>query len=520
MWDAATGQPIGRPADVPNGWPALALARDGRKEVIVVTVAESSVWDREGPRVGYARTALLDPKTGKLIGRPRQIHDGGVHSAMAMTYEPARDLVLCAGQADDLTFRIWDARTGRAIGPPPSAPGAPRAFTRIAGRLILVSSYGSETRFRDVFTGEEVRHPVTHDYTPQVLTVGRVGDRDVIVCGCQDYLEVIDWDAEDHPFGHTDSVVSLARGTVGHRDVILSAAACDDDTVLAWDASTGQPVGPGLKPHHVSIDALAAGRAGDREVVITADQNSSPTAGQIRVWDLMSGVPIGDPIPGGDVTALAMGRVGDRDLIVSAASDGVVTWDAVTREAVHRLSFIKPDHPRALALSLVPNGPDLTVLCAAALDSEVIVHAWHAATGQLANATGIRVIVSRPTLAFAWLMYRLCIVFVDERDQNLHIRDASDGYGSVIGPAFAHPASKIYALAGGHVAGRDVVVTGGSDGTVTIWNPETGEPFGEPLAGHEGPVLAVTLNGDYIVSGGTDRRVICWTALPPPRHDG
>ena len=89
----------------------------------------------------------------------------------------------------------------------------------------------------------------------------------------------------------------------------------------------------------------------------------------------------------------------------------------------------------------------------------------------------------------------------------------------MVGPALTHPPAEIHALAAGRAAGRDVVVTGGSDGTVTIWDAVTGEPFGEPLTAHEGPVRAVALahvNGtDYIISGGNDRRVICWTASPP-----
>ena len=521
IWDAVTGQPAGPPVPVPAGWySALALARDGRRDVIAVAVAQPSIYDpgTQGTQAGYAMTALLDPSKAKLIGRPRQID--GLQSTMAMTYEPARDLVLCAGDTTDRKIRIWDARTGQPVGRPLDAPGAKAlAFGRVGDRLILVSSHSNEaTRFWDVLTGEQVRAPVTHDQSPQVLAVGRAGDRDVIVCGCEGYLEVMDWDAEDHPYGHTDSVLSLASGMVGDRDVIVSAAAIDDHAVWVWDATTGQPAGPGLPVRGVSVEAIAAGHAGDRDVVVTAELDHSGPSGQIRVWDPVSGAPIGDPIPcGSDVAALTMSRVGDRDLIVAAAGDGVATWDAVTGEAVTRLPFVKPDRPRALALALAPGEPGLQVLCATALDSEVIVHAWDTATWQLVSAIGIPVVVSRPALAFAWLLERLWLVFVDQRDQNLHIRDAAAG--SVVGPAFTPPAAGIHALAAGRAAGRDVVVTGGSDGTVTIVDAASGVPIGEPLAGHQGPVWAVALTRvhgrDCVVSGGNDRKVICWTVSTP-----
>ncbi len=525
IWDAVTGQPVAPPVPIPAGWrSALALARDGRRDVIAVAVGQPSIADAAAltSQAGHATTALLDPGKGKLIGRPRQIDSTGLQSAMAMTYEPGRDLALCAGETNDRKIKIWDARTGRAIGRPLDAPGAKAlAFGRVADRLVLVSShYNEATRFWDVLTGEQVRAPVTHDQSPQVLAVGRAGDRDVIVCGCRDYLEVVDWDAEDHPFGHTDGVVSLTRGTAGGRDAIMSAGAADDHSVWVWDAATGQPVGPCLKAPGVPVGALAAGRAGDRDVVITAGLDGSPSVDQIRIWDPVSGVQIGDPLPRGGrgpVAALAVSRVGDRDLIVCAAGDGVAIWDAVTREAVVHLPFVKPDQPRALALALAPSGPGLHLLCAAALDSEVIVHEWDAATWRLESAIGVPVIVSYPTLAFAWLVESLWIVFVDQRDRNIHIRDAFAG--SVVGPAYTRPAAEIYALAAGRVDGRDVVVAGGSDGTLTILDAASGVPIGEPLAGHEGPVWAVALtqvNGrDCVVSGGNDRRVICWTASPP-----
>ncbi|HTX28098.1 MAG TPA: hypothetical protein VME19_13885 [Streptosporangiaceae bacterium] len=526
IWDAGTAQPIGPPAALSRGWHwALALAEADGRDVLAVAVGESTVLEREGPRVGHGATFLLDPGTAHVTGSPVLIHDGGIQSAMAMTYEPERDVVLCAGQTDDQTIGIWDARTGQAIGRPLNAPGVHAlTFGRIAGRLILVSShYNEATRFWDAFTGAQVRYPMSHDYSPQVLSMGRVADRDVIVCGCRDYLEVVDWDAKDHPFGHTDSVRSLACGTFLGSGIVMSGAACDDDRVLVWEATTGEPLGAGLKPHHVSVDGLAAGRAGDRDVVITADQNSSRTAGQIRVWRPISDAQVGDPIPcGGYVAALAMGRAGDRDLIVSAATDGVVTWDAVTREAVHRLPFPSQGQPRAL--TLVANGPDLTILCAVVSYGDVNIYGWDAATGQALKRTIIIANAAvRSALAFGQVGNRPCIVCVDEHNpRQVWLHDASDV--DLPGQSFVYPNADIYALAAGCAGGRDVVVAGTADGAVVIWDAATGEQIGEPLTGHDRrPVWAVTLahvegpdypwSGvrDFVLSGGDDQRVICWT---------
>ena len=68
-------------------------------------------------------------------------------------------------------------------------------------------------------------------------------------------------------------------------------------------------------------------------------------------------------------------------------------------------------------------------------------------------------------------------------------------------------------LAIGHLANRDVIVFGGRDGALRIFD-KTGRPIGDPLTGHTGEVLAVALGRfagqDVIVSGSEDGTVRVW----------
>ena len=61
-------------------------------------------------------------------------------------------------------------------------------------------------------------------------------------------------------------------------------------------------------------------------------------------------------------------------------------------------------------------------------------------------------------------------------------------------------------------ADGQLAVSGGSDGTVRVWDPATGAQVGAPLTGHDGPVWAVALSadGELAVSGGGDGTVRVW----------
>jgi WD40 repeat protein len=56
------------------------------------------------------------------------------------------------------------------------------------------------------------------------------------------------------------------------------------------------------------------------------------------------------------------------------------------------------------------------------------------------------------------------------------------------------------------------------DGTVRMWNPDTGQLIGAPLTGHSGPVVAVAFSADghKLASAGGDGAVRLWPTLATP----
>ena len=66
-----------------------------------------------------------------------------------------------------------------------------------------------------------------------------------------------------------------------------------DRTVRVWDLATGTPVGDPFTGHTDAVTAVAAAELDGRPVVISGSNDRT-----VRVWDLATGTPVGDPFTG------------------------------------------------------------------------------------------------------------------------------------------------------------------------------------------------------------------------------
>ncbi|GAA2484960.1 NACHT and WD40 repeat domain-containing protein [Winogradskya humida] len=66
--------------------------------------------------------------------------------------------------------------------------------------------------------------------------------------------------------------------------------------------------------------------------------------------------------------------------------------------------------------------------------------------------------------------------------------------------------SMAFASAGGH----RVVATGGADGSLRLWSPDTGLPYGHRIQAHEGSVRALVQAGNVLISAGDDESIRLW----------
>ena len=336
------------------------------------------------------------------------------------------------------------------------------------------------------------------------------------------------WTGQGHRrlAGHDRAVNAVAIGRAGDRDVIVSGSA--DKTVRVWDAVTGELIGGPLADHDHAVNSVAIGRAGDRDVIVSGSADKT-----VRVWDAVTGELIGGPLADHDhaVNSVAIGRAGDRDVIVSGSDNGTLRiWDAITGELI---GGQLADHDHAVNSVAIGRAGDRDVIVSGSADGKARV--WDAITGKL---------IGWPLVTYgavnAVAIGRVSAVLTGRpRDQDVIVSASADkkvwvwdaGTGALICGPLATYGGAVTAVAVGRAGDRDVIVSGSADGKARVWNAVTGGPLGGPLAALGGWMNAVAIgragDRDVIVSGSDNGTLRIWDAgtveligSPLAGHDG
>jgi WD40 repeat protein len=151
----------------------------------------------------------------------------------------------------------------------------------------------------------------------------------------------------------------VACAVVDGRPVVVTAS--NDTWVRVWDLATGAPVGEPLAGYdHLPVRAVACAVADGRPVAVTASNDT-----WVRVWDLATGALIGWPLDGhtDTVRAVACSVLDGRPIAVTAGDDASVrVWDLTTRTCTD----VTPMRADALAVIgdqlIITSGPDIALL--------------------------------------------------------------------------------------------------------------------------------------------------------------
>ncbi|WP_229070331.1 WD40 repeat domain-containing protein [Actinoplanes sp. DH11] len=447
-------------------------------------------------------------------------------------------------------LRRWDLATGAEVGGPLAVHRADvraLALTTHAGRPVVISADSTGVIYlSDLASGEEAGDPVVRPAGSVVtLAAAEVDGK----------LSIITGDGSTVPEPALTDVDAVATAVLDGRPVLVTSGL--DESVRTWFLPGGEPAGPPWADETVSITAVAVGSVDGRPTAISGDGD-----GALRRFDLSTLTPLGDRIEAHAswVRAVATAELHGRTVAVTAADRTIRVWDLATGAPVGEP--IDTRYPATVLTTASWNGLTIAValhgdgrtrawdlatgeLAAGPLDewsgarafaqaggviyavtedhpydeesgdydrSEIALRAWDLAEGNAIGTPmpggGVGGTVTWPPVTVVESGERPIVVSGAGADGRLRAWDLTAGT-PLTEPLAGHD-GQLTAVAATTGDERPIVVTGGEDGTLRVWDVMAGEAIGEPLTGHAGRISAVAVAGSLLVSASEDGTVRVW----------
>ena len=284
-----------------------------------------------------------------------------------------------------------------------------------------------------------------------------------------------------------------------------------EDTARLWDAVTGQPLGPPIKLGQV------------QEVAFNPDGTKLAAASRdltARLWDVQTGQPLGPPLKHdeSDVAFQLLVFSPDGTKLATTAGGGTVRlWDAATGQQL-REPLSQPTTDGSLdEVTAMTFSPDCTKLATVSLDGTgSAVRLWDVATGQSLDPP-MKHDDRVWAVAFSPDGMKLATA---NRDKTARLWDVQTG--QPLGPPMTHDDEP---LAVAFNPDGTKLATERRDNIAQLWDAATGQPLGPPMKHSRIVPVVFSPDGTKLATGSGHKTVQLWNVQtgqplgPPMKHD-
>jgi hypothetical protein len=469
-----------------------------------VRVARARVFEGHADAVLSARfspdgreilTASRD-RTARLwdltLGREKRKFQEGHEYLASMAVFTADGKRLYTAGGDN-TVNVWDVTAGTEL-MRLERTGRNGALALSADdRLLLTGGDEKSATLWDTETGQ--RASVLKPHRGEVTAAAISHDRSRVFTGDatgRGQLWMADGTRLQALEGHTGPIVAACFSPDGRR--VLSASS--DNTVAQWDVATGKEIPELALKHPNSVTSLACSADGRRALTSCED-------GVARLWDLASARLISTLTSSGNATSsVALSRDGRLAAAASIKERSVRVWDLQTGREIQRpgaaAALLPTEVGSVWSLVFSPAGESLLTVAGSG------ARLWGVPSGsELMSFTPNGAVASarfapggKRIVTASW-DGSVRVWDTDTGRALLKLRKAHEGY---VNSAVFSP------------DGRRLL-TSGDDALLKLWNAETGALVAT-FAGHESRVQAAEFSrdGTLIASGSDDKTARIWNA--------
>lgn len=286
--------------------PLVYLSPEGRPELVSADSGRLLRWDVDSGRLAAYFQVPENAANDVLEIKSLVLPDGLVRIA--------------AG--DEFGFCLWDGESGLLLS---DAVGGDRIYQVAAGvlndgRALFVGAGVEGVHLWEPVGGRLLSSPLQHLGDVVAVALASLTDgRSLLVTG--DYEGVRRWQGEfcEATFGagiEAPHIDMLTTANLEDGRTLIVGVVEEGEAVCCWDAETGQEVRPPIFMEGEFVRIAVAAVSGRMRLFAAGDE-------VVRQWDLLSGEPVEEALPGSYVSAVSLPD--GSALLATGTRDGKLT---------------------------------------------------------------------------------------------------------------------------------------------------------------------------------------------------